>query len=306
MHLKNRQSSLADRIGELKKQRNAIILAHNYQIGEVQDITDYVGDSLGLSQKAAGSDADVIVFCGVNFMAETASILCPDKTVLMPDVRAECPMANMITIEALRALRSKHPEATVVCYVNTTAEVKAESDIYCTSSNAVKIVESIRGSEVIFVPDKYLAHYVSTKTEKKIIPWNGFCPTHVKILPEHILKQKELHPEAEVMVHPECTPSVIGLADEVLSTGGMCRYAQESEAREMIVGTEVGILHRLRKENPGKSFYPASGSAVCPNMKLTTLEKVLWSLQDMKHEIRVPQDIRIKARKSVDRMLGTA
>lgn len=306
MHLKNRQSSLAERIEGLKKQRNAIIMAHNYQIGEVQDIADYVGDSLGLSQSAAGSDADVIVFCGVNFMAETASILCPDKTVLMPDVRAGCPMANMITAEALWALRSKHPDAKVVCYVNTTAEVKAESDICCTSSNAVKIVESIRGSEVIFVPDKYLAHYVSTKTEKKIIPWNGFCPTHVKILPEHILKQKELHPEAEVMVHPECTPSVIGLADEVLSTGGMCRYAQESKGREMIVGTEVGILHRLRKENPGKSFYPASDSAVCPNMKLTTLEKVLWSLQDMKHEIRVPQDIRIKARKAVDKMLETA
>lgn len=306
MHLKNRQSSLADRIEELKKQRNAIILAHNYQIGEVQDMADYVGDSLGLSQKAAGSGADVIVFCGVSFMAETASILCPDKTVLMPDVRAGCPMANMITAEALRALRRKHPEATVVCYVNTTAEVKAESDICCTSSNAVRIVESIAGSEVISVPDKYLAHYVSTKTEKKIIPWNGFCPTHVKILPEHILKQKELHPEAEVMVHPECTPSVICLADEVLSTGGMCRYAQESEAREMIVGTEVGILHRLRKENPDKSFYPASDSAVCPNMKLTTLEKVLWSLQDMKHEIRVRQDIRIKARKAVDKMLETA
>jgi len=297
---------LADRIEELKKQRNAIILAHNYQIGEVQDMADYVGDSLGLSQKAAGSGADVIVFCGVSFMAETASILCPDKTVLMPDVRAGCPMANMITAEALRALRRKHPEATVVCYVNTTAEVKAESDICCTSSNAVRIVESIAGSEVISVPDKYLAHYVSTKTEKKIIPWNGFCPTHVKILPEHILKQKELHPEAEVMVHPECTPSVICLADEVLSTGGMCRYAQESEAREMIVGTEVGILHRLRKENPDKSFYPASDSAVCPNMKLTTLEKVLWSLQDMKHEIRVRQDIRIKARKAVDKMLETA
>jgi quinolinate synthase len=298
-----RSSSLVNRIRELKDQKNAIIVAHNYQIGEVQDIADYVGDSLGLSQNAARSDAEVIVFCGVHFMAETASILCPDKTVLMPEVRAGCPMANMITAEALRALKDKHPEATVVCYVNTSAEVKAESDMCCTSSNAVKVVESIREPEVIFVPDKYLAHYVSTKTEKKIIPWNGFCPTHVKILPEHILKQKKLHPEAEVIVHPECTPPVIALADEVFSTGGMCRYAQESKANEIIVGTEVGILHKLRKENPDKTFYPASESAICPNMKLTTLEKVLWSLQDMKHEIKVPQDIRLRAKKAVDKML---
>ena len=295
--------SLVNKISELKKQRNAIILVHNYQIGEVQDIADYVGDSLGLSQNAARSDAEVIVFCGVHFMAETASILCPDKTVLMPEVRAGCPMANMITVEALRTLKDKHPEATVVCYVNTSAEVKAESDICCTSSNAVKVVESIREPEIIFVPDKYLAHYVSTKTEKKIIPWNGFCPTHVKILPEHILQQKKLHPEAEVMVHPECTPPVIALADEVLSTGGMCRYAQESKAREIIVGTEIGILHKLRKENPDKTFYPASESAICPNMKLTTLEKVLWSLQDMRYEVKVPQDIRLRAKKVVDKML---
>jgi len=302
--LENRKSSsLVNKISELKKQRNAIILSHNYQIGEVQDIADYVGDSLGLSQNAARSDAEVIVFCGVHFMAETASILCPEKTVLMPEERAGCPMANMITAEAFRALKNKHPQATVVCYVNTAAAVKAESDICCTSSNAVKVVESIREPEVIFVPDKYLAHYVSTKTEKKIIPWNGFCPTHVKILPEHILQQKKLHPEAEVIVHPECTPPVIALADEVLSTGGMCRYAQESKAYEIIVGTEVGILHKLRKENPDKTFYPASESAICPNMKLTTLEKVLWSLQDMKHEIKVPQDIQLRAKKAVDKMI---
>ena len=302
--MENRKfSSLVNEIMELKKQRNAIILVHNYQRGEVQDVADYVGDSLGLSQNAARSDAEVIVFCGVHFMAETASILCPDKTVLMPDVRAGCPMANMITEEALHTLKDNHPEATVVCYINTSADVKAESDICCTSSNAVKVVESICEPEVIFVPDKYLAHYVSTKTEKKIISWNGFCPTHVKILPEHVLMQKKLHPEAEVMVHPECTPPVIALADEVFSTGGMCRHAQESKACEIIVGTEVGILHKLRKENPNKTFYPASESAICPNMKLTTLEKVLWSLQDMKNEIRVSQDIQLRAKKAIDKML---
>jgi quinolinate synthase len=295
--------SLLKKIEGLKKQRKAIILAHNYQIGEVQDVADYVGDSLGLSQNAARSEAEVIVFCGVDFMAETASILCPDKTVLMPDVRAGCPMANMITAKDLRALRIKYPEAAVVCYVNTSAEVKAESDVCCTSSNAVKVVENLQESEIIFVPDKFLAHYVSTQTEKKILLWNGFCTTHIKILPEHITRQKKLHPDSEVLVHPECTPPVIALADRVLSTGGMCGYAKESKAQEIIVGTEVGILHRLRKENPLKTFYPASDSAVCPRMKLTTLEKILWSLQDMKHEIKVPQDIRLKAKRAVDRML---
>ena len=301
--MQRQRSSLVEKIKRCKEQRNAIILAHNYQIGEVQDIADYVGDSLGLSQNAAMSDADLIVFCGVHFMAETASILCPDKTVLIPDVYAGCPMANMITPKNLRKLRSKYPDAAVVCYVNTSAEVKAESDICCTSSNALKVVESIQESEVIFVPDKYLAHYVSTQTEKKIIPWNGFCPTHVRILPEHILKQKTLHPKADVIVHPECTPPVIALADEVFSTGGMCSYAKESTTNEIIVGTEVGILHRLRKENPDKNFYPAFESAVCPNMKRITLEKVLWSLEDMEYEITVPPTVRLKAKKAVEKML---
>jgi quinolinate synthase len=295
---------LKERIIELQKQKDAVIVAHNYQRDEVQDIANYVGDSLGLSQEAAKSDANVIIFCGVHFMAETAAILSPNKTVLMPDVNAGCPMANMISAESLRALKKKYPQAKVVCYVNTTAEVKAESDICCTSSNAVKVVESIEGSEVIFVPDKYLANYISTKTEKKIVPWYGYCPTHVRILPEHILRQKKLHPKAEVIVHPECTPQVIALADKVLSTGGMCRYSKESKASEIIVGTEVGILYRLRKENPEKTFYPASELAVCPNMKLTTLEKILWSLEDMEYEVKVPQDIRIKAKKAVDKMLS--
>ena len=300
---KNLKLSLVDQINRLKKRNNAIILAHNYQLGEVQDVADYVGDSLGLSQKAAKSDADIIVFCGVQFMAETASILCPDKMVLMPEITAGCPMANMISVERLRTLKNKHPKAIVVCYVNTTAEIKAESDICCTSSNAVKVVESIKESEIIFIPDQYLAHYVSTKTEKKIIPWVGFCPTHIKILPEHILKQKKLHPKAKVIVHPECTPPVIALADEVMSTGGMIRYAKESNTREIIVATEVGILYRLRKENLTKKFYPASESAICPNMKKTTQEKILWSLEDLKHVIKVPANIRLKAKKALDKML---
>jgi len=295
---------LKERIIKLQKQKDAVIVAHNYQRDEVQDIANYVGDSLGLSQEAAKSDANVIIFCGVHFMAETAAILSPNKTVLMPDVNAGCPLANMISAESLRALKKKYPQAKVVCYVNTTAEVKAESDICCTSSNALKVVESVEGSEVIFVPDKYLANYVSTKTEKKIIPWYGYCPTHVRILPEHILRQKKLHPKAEVIVHPECTPQVIALADKVLSTGGMCMYSKESKASEIIVGTEVGILYRLRKENPERTFYPASELAVCPNMKLTTLEKILWSLEDMEYEVKVPQDIRIKAKKAVDKMLS--
>lgn len=297
------ESHIAAKIRDLAEERNAIILAHNYQRPEVQDAADFLGDSLELSQKAAESDAEIIVFCGVHFMAETASILCPDKTVLTPEVNAGCPMADMITVQGLRNLRNKHPKDPVVCYVNTSADVKAESDICCTSANALRVVESTEEPEVIFVPDKYLAHYVSTKTKKEIIPWKGFCPTHVKILPEHVEKQKQLHPNAEVMVHPECTPPVIALADKVLSTGGMCKYAAKSSASEIIVGTETGLLHRLRKENPDKKFYPASELAVCPNMKLITLEKVLWSLQDMTHEIKVPRNIRIKAKMAVDKML---
>ena len=299
-----RAESLIEKIQELKRKRNAVILAHNYQLPEVQDIADYLGDSLGLSRTASRTDADVIVFCGVRFMAETASILSPNKTVLMPDINAGCPMADMITGERLRALKKEHPQATVVGYVNTSAETKAEIDICCTSANVINIVRSFPDTEeIIFVPDKYLAHYVSTKTSHKLIPWNGYCPSHVKILPEDVLKQKKAHPGAEVIVHPECTPSVIQLADKALSTEGMCKYARVSSASEMIVGTEVGMLYRLRKENPEKKFYPASEQAVCPNMKLTTLEKVLWSLEEMKYAVKVPEDIRARAKKAVDRML---
>ncbi len=301
---KNSDLRLVEKIERLKKERNAIILVHNYQIGEVQDIADYIGDSLELSRTASQTKADVIVFCGVHFMAETASILCPGKRVLVPDINAGCPMADMITKEGLRALKREHPEAMVVGYVNTTAEVKAEIDICCTSGNATEVIESLKDvEEIIFVPDKYLCYYVFTRTNKKLIPWNGYCPTHVKILPDDIIRQKETYPEAKVIVHPECTPEVIQLADEVLSTSGMCKYARTSNASEIVVGTEIGILYRLQKENPEKKFYPASEKAICPTMKLTTLEKVLWCLEDMKYEVKVTDEVRLKAKKAVDRML---
>lgn len=297
---------LIEKIKKLKKEKNAVILAHNYQIPDVQDIADYVGDSLGLSIQASKTDADVIVFCGVYFMAETAKILSPQKTVLIPDPNAGCPMADMITADQLRALKAQHPQAKVLCYVNTTAEVKAECDLGCTSSNALQLVRDAfrEDEEIIFVPDKYLANYVSTQVGRTFIAWKGFCPTHARILPEAIEEQERLHPEAEVMVHPECMPGVIAVADKVLSTGGMCAYARESASKEFIVGTEVGILHRLRLENPGKKFYPASELAVCPNMKRTTLEKVLWSLEGMTHEITVPEDVISRARRSIERMLN--
>ena len=300
----DRQPELTEKILKLKKKRNAVILVHNYQLGEVQDIADFVGDSLDLSQNAAKTDADVIVFCGVHFMAETASILCPDKTVLLPDEHAGCPMANMITAPQLRAKKKEHPQATVVCYINSSAEVKAESYICCTSANAVAVVESLDTNEILFVPDQYLGHYISTKTNKKMILWPGFCPTHARIMPEYIVKLRHEYPEAKVVVHPECRPDVIALADEVLSTSGMIKFAIREDVQEMIVGTEMGIIYRLKKENPGKKFIPVSEQAICPNMKLITLEKVLWSLEEMAPEVKVPEKIRLKAKAAVDRMLA--
>jgi quinolinate synthase len=301
--MKNRDAEIVEKIAALKKKRNAVILTHNYQLGEVQDIADFVGDSLELSQDAAKTDADVIIFCGVQFMAETASILCPDKVVLLPDVNSGCLLADTITAERLRAKKKEHPQAVVVCYVNSPAEVKAESDICCTSANAVKVVQSLDAREILFVPDQYLGRYVSAKTGKEMILWPGFCPTHVRIKPEMIKELRREHPQAKVVVHPECTPEVIALADEALGTGGMCRYAQRDEVREMIVGTELGIIHRLRKENPGKRFIPVSEQAICPDMKLITLEKVLWSLEEMSPEVKVPEEIRLRAKAAVDKML---
>jgi len=297
-------AELIEKILNLKARKKAIILVHNYQLGEVQDIADFIGDSLELSQKAARTDAEVIVFCGVHFMAETASIICPDKTVLLPDLHAGCPMANMITPQALREKKKEHPKATVVCYVNTSAAVKAESDICCTSANAVRLVEKLTDvQEIIFVPDQYLGSYVASQTGKKMILWPGYCPTHVRILPQDILRRKAEHPQAKAIVHPECRPEVRALADAVLSTGGMIRFARESDAREIIVGTEIGIIHRLQKENPEKKFIPASEQAICPRMKLITLETILWSLENMTHEIKVPERIRRRARAAVDKML---
>jgi len=294
---------LQDRILNLKEQSKAIILAHNYQRGEVQDMADFVGDSLELSQQAAKTNAGVIVFCGVHFMAETASILSPDKVVLLPDADAGCPMADMITADKLKEKKAEFPNAKVVCYVNSSADVKAESDICCTSANAVRVIESLESEEILFIPDQYLGQYVSTQTDKKMHLWPGYCPTHMKILPEHITELRKEHPQARVVVHPECRPDVIALADKALSTGGMLRYARENDFAQMIVGTEIGILHRLKKENPGKEFIPASNKAVCPNMKLITLEKVLWSLEEMAPEVKVLEETRLRAKTAVDRML---
>jgi quinolinate synthase len=296
--------SLVDKIQKLKKQRDAVILAHNYQLPEVQDVADYVGDSLGLSIAASKTKAKVIVFCGVHFMAETAAIICPDKKVIVPDVNAGCPMADMITAEKLKGVKAEHPGVPVVCYVNSSAEVKAGSDVCCTSANAVKVCSSIKGKELIFVPDKYLGMYVQSKLpEKKLIIYSGYCPTHANILPEHVRKAKAEHPGALVIVHPECRPEVIALADAVLSTEGMLKYVREPKNSEFLVGTETGIIYRMQKENPAKKFYPVTELAVCPNMKLTTIEKILWSLEDLKTEIKVPAAIAIKAKKAIDKML---
>lgn len=296
---------MIEAINRLRRERNAVILAHNYQRGEVQDVADFVGDSLELSQKAARvEDADVIVFCGVHFMAETASILSPDKVVLLPDENAGCPMADMIDAEALRKLKSEHPAAEVVCYVNSSAEVKAESDICCTSANATRIVASLPADrEIIFVPDQYLGHYAASQSGREVIPWHGYCPTHAKIIPPDIERLRGEYPAAKVIVHPECRPDVIALADEVASTSGILRFAGRDDVTDLIVGTEMGIIHRLQKENPGKNFIPISPRAVCPNMKLITLEKVMWALQEMKPEVKVPEDVRLKAKAAVDRMI---
>ncbi len=302
--MEDSNSALLDKIEKLKKSRNAIFLVHNYQLGEVQDIADFVGDSLELSQKAAKTDADVIVFCGVHFMAETASLLCPDKTVLLPNKHAGCPMADMISVKGLREKKKEHPGAKVVCYVNTPAAVKAESDICCTSANAVQIVGRIPADEeIIFIPDQYLGSHVTAQTGREMILWPGFCPTHLRILPRDIIGLKEEYPQAIVVAHPECRPEIAALADSVLSTGGIIRLARETEAKEIIVGTEIGILHRLRKENPGKKFIPVSEQAVCPRMKLITLDTILWSLEKMSHQVRVSDGIRFKAKAAVDKML---
>ena len=300
----DRDKEVIEKINKLKKERNAIILCHNYQPAEVQDCADFLGDSLELSQKAAQTEADVIVFCGVHFMAETASILCPDKIVLLPDINAGCPMANMINAEQLREVKRCHPGAIVVTYVNSTAEVKAESDYCCTSGNALKVIDKLKDSgDIIFVPDKYLGSYVSMKTGKQMILWPGYCPTHIKILPEDIMEQKRISPGAVVMVHPECHSSVSLLADAVLSTGGMLKFPGQSDAEQFVVGTEIGMVYRLQTLYPEKIFIPVSERALCPNMKLITREKILAALQEMSPVVNVPESIREKAYAPVKRML---
>jgi quinolinate synthase len=297
--------SIEEKIQELKRERGAIIIAHNYQPDEVQAIADFTGDSLELSRKAAELEEETVVFCGVHFMAETAAILSPEKTILIPDPFAGCPMADMITAEQLRAWKAEHPGAAVVCYVNSSAAVKAECDLCCTSSNAMKIVASVPEDQtILFVPDTHLGNYVKKQLGRKnMLMWDGYCPTHSRIRDIDLLREKQEHPNAVIMAHPECPLPIRELADELLSTGQMCAFAKESEATEFIVATELGILFRLRNENPDKKFYAVSDRAICPNMKKIDLEKILWSLQDMQHRVVVPEETANKARRSIEAML---
>jgi quinolinate synthase len=297
--------ALADKILKLKKEKKAIILAHNYQRPEIQEVADYIGDSIELSRKAAQEkDAEIIVFSAVDFMAESAAILNPSKKVLLPCLGARCPMAQMLTVDEIKRAKSKHPNAPVVLYVNTLASCKAECDICCTSANAVEVIKSLDAQTVLFGPDKNLAEYVSQQTGKTLIPIpeNGFCPTHLLFQPEDVKVLKMQHPKATVMVHPECSSEMRKVADFVGSTSKMCRYAKESKSKELIVGTEEGILHRLRKENPEKTFYLAYEGAICPNMKLTTLERLYTALKEEKNVVKVPEGVAKKARASLERM----
>lgn len=290
-------------IAELKKEHNAVILAHNYQLPEVQDIADYVGDSFGLSQKAAELDAEVIVFCGVRFMAESVKILSPAKIVLIPEKDAGCPMAGMVDIDGLRKIKNEYPEAAVVTYVNSTAAVKAESDICCTSSNALDVVKSLEEERIIFVPDKNLGHYVASRTEKEIITWNGYCPAHNRVQVEEVKRIKRKYPYAPITVHPECNPEVVSRADYVGSTAGILNYAASSNSDTLIIGTERELIHRLKKENPGKKFYPLSSCLICPDMKKINLQKIVDVLRTMKSTINISEKIRSEAYKALKKML---
>lgn len=297
--------NLIEKINKLKKKRKAVILAHNYQLPEVQDIADFVGDSLELAQQAAKTDAEVIVLCGVYFMAETAAMTNPHKKVLIPEMTAGCPMADMINAEKVRELKKQYPKAAVVCYINSTAEVKAESDICCTSSNAEKVIASLKDyKQIIFVPDKYLGSFLSLTSDKEFILANGYCPTHAKISPKLIQKLKEKYKDAEVIVHPECAPMVRETANKILSTGKMCKFVRNSSRKNFIIGTEREIIHRMKKENPEKNFIQASPLAICPNMKKNNLEKILSVLENMNNAVKVEKKTRIKAVKCIERMLA--
>ncbi len=296
---------IQEKIRRLCAERDALLMAHNYQRDEIQEIADITGDSLGLSMEAARTDKKVIVFCGVHFMAESAAILAPDKTVLLPRVDAGCPMADMVTAEGLRELKAQHPDATVVTYVNSSAAVKAESDICCTSSNAVNVARSLDAKKLLLVPDRNLGRYIARHVpDKECICWEGYCPTHDRLKVEDVQKARAEHPEALFMAHPECAPDVLELADHICSTSGMYEFARKSDARSFIVGTEMGILYRLRKENPDKEFILPSKSLVCPNMKLTSLEDVLQALETMEPVVTVDDETRRKALGALERMLA--
>ncbi len=294
---------IRERIQELKERKNAVILAHNYQIPEVQDAADFTGDSLELSRKAATLNADVIVFCGVHFMAETAAILAPGKRVLLPERDAGCPMADMITARDLRIWKQRFPGRKVVCYINTSAEVKAESDVCCTSSNAVNVVNSLGDDELLFVPDKNLAAYVARETGKNLIAWDGYCHVHHRFRAEDVRAARTFHPQAEIWVHPECPLEVIDLSDKVLSTGKMVLEAGKTRCGEVVIGTETGLIHRLRKENPSVRFRPLRDSSLCVHMKMTSLEKVLRALEEDRHSVEVPEEIAARAIGAIERMV---
>lgn len=298
------KKELIERIKKLKKEKNAVILAHIYQRPEIYKVADFIGDSYGLSKKATETDAEIIVFCGVDFMAESAYILNPDKTVLIPTRLANCPMAAMVDVEGLRKLKAQYHNAAVVSYVNTTADVKAESDICCTSANAVKVVNSLEEDEIIFVPDSNLAHYVMRHTDRKIIPWNGWCYVHNKFSPEGLIRAKAMHLAAKVLVHPECIPEVVDLADEVFSTTGMVNYVKQSPDKTFIIATEIGVIERLKLEFPEKVFFQAPPGGTCLQMKKTTLALVLDALEKEQFKVTVPENIRVRAKKALDKMLN--
>lgn len=300
---KTSRNELLQRIKRLAREKNAIILAHNYQPSEIQDIADMTGDSLALSIEASKTNADIILFCGVHFMAETASIICPDKKVLLPVINAGCAMADMLTADELRDFKARYPDSPVVTYVNSTAEVKAESYICCTSANAVQVVKSLGTPEVIMTPDKNLAQWVQRHTDQKIHYWPGYCPIHNNLSASAVKKVRSEHPGAILIAHPECPPEVIDMADAVRSTTGMLEYVAESKEREFIIATEIGLLYTLKKQNPQKEFYPASPDSVCQDMKKIRLEDIITALENETHQITVPEDIRIKALQAVRRMM---
>jgi len=297
-------ADIREEIRALLAERNGILLAHNYMRDEVQEIADITGDSLGLSMEAARTGADVIVFCGVHFMAESAAILAPAKRVILPRLDAGCPMADMISVEGLREMKARYPGLPVVTYVNSSAAVKAESDICCTSANAVRVVNSLAERELIFTPDRNLGSYVARFTDKTIHLWEGYCPTHERLRVDDATSLKSAHPDALFICHPECNPAVVALADHVCSTSGMYEFCRENPARKFIIGTEAGILYRLRKENPEKEFILAGPSLICPNMKLTSLEDVRDALITMAPVVTVPEDVRVAAKRALDRMLA--